>query len=85
MKDWADMTKYRRLDMFERIVFPFLVTQEKDDQGITYIQHHHEWSCLTCVLDLAAKEIIGYTLSTKPDSKLIKEALDNGNYPIRQV
>ena len=44
---------------------------------ITYIRHHHGWSYLACVLDLATKEIIGYALSTKPDSKLVKEALDN--------
>ncbi|KPD01858.1 integrase [Moellerella wisconsensis ATCC 35017] len=29
------------------------------------------------MLDFATKEIFGYTLSTKPDSKLVKEALDN--------
>lgn len=44
---------------------------------ITYIRHHHGWSYLACVLDLATKEIIGYALSTKPDSKLAKEAFDN--------
>ncbi|WGM08335.1 IS3 family transposase [Arsenophonus nasoniae] len=44
---------------------------------ITYIRHHYGWSYLACVLDLATKEIIGYALSTKPDSKLVKEALDN--------
>lgn len=44
---------------------------------ITYIRHHHGWSYLACVLDLATKEIIGYALSTKPDSKLVKEALNN--------
>jgi len=28
-------------------------------------------------LDLSTKEIIGYALSTKPDSTLVREALDN--------
>ncbi|CAK7068363.1 MAG: hypothetical protein MEPRV_02543 [Providencia sp.] len=29
------------------------------------------------MLNLVSKEIIGYILSTKPDSELAKEALDN--------
>lgn len=37
--------------------------------AITYIRPHYGWSYLACVLDLATKEIIGYALSTKPDSK----------------
>ncbi|WP_053083844.1 IS3 family transposase [Providencia rettgeri] len=44
---------------------------------IIYIKHHHEWRYLACVLDLTTQEIIGYALSTKPDAKLVKEALDN--------
>ncbi|KMT65370.1 IS3 family transposase [Catenovulum maritimum] len=44
---------------------------------ITYIKHHQGWSYLACVLDLATKEIVGYALSTSPDAKLAKAALDN--------
>lgn len=44
---------------------------------ITYIRHHHGWSYLACVLDLSTKEIIGFALSTKPDSALAKMALNN--------
>lgn len=44
---------------------------------ITYIRHLHGWSYLACILDLATKEIISYALSTKSDSKLVKQALNN--------
>lgn len=44
---------------------------------ITYIRHYHGWRYLACVLDLATKKIMGYALSTKPDSTLVRKALDN--------
>lgn len=44
---------------------------------ITCLRTHRGWSYLACVLDLSTKEIVGYSLSTSPDAKLAKEALDN--------
>ncbi len=44
---------------------------------ITYIRNHQGWSYLATVLDLATKEIVGWSLSQKPNAKLAKKALQN--------
>jgi transposase InsO family protein len=44
---------------------------------ITYIRTYQGWSYLACVLDLATKEIVGYSLSTTPNARLAKDAIDN--------
>lgn len=44
---------------------------------ITYIRTHQGWSYLACVLDLATKEIVGYSLSKIANAELAKSALDN--------
>jgi transposase InsO family protein len=44
---------------------------------ITYIRTYQDWSYLACLLDLATKEIVGYSLSTTPNARLAKEVLDN--------
>jgi len=44
---------------------------------ITYIRTYQGWSYLACVLDLATKEVVGYSLSTTPNARLAKDALDN--------
>ncbi len=42
---------------------------------ITYIRHHHGWSYLACVMELASREVIGYALSQSPNAQLAKDAL----------
>jgi transposase InsO family protein len=42
---------------------------------ITYIRHHHGWSYLATVMDLANREIVGYALSQAPDAQLAKKSL----------
>lgn len=44
---------------------------------ITYIRTHQGWSYLACVLDLATKEIVGWTMSKTPNAELAKEALSH--------
>ena len=44
---------------------------------ITYIRNHQCWSYLACILDLCSKEIVGWSLSKKPDTELAKSALRN--------
>ncbi|MDE1311801.1 IS3 family transposase [Vibrio aestuarianus] len=44
---------------------------------VTYIRSHQGWSYLACVLDLATKEVVGYSLSRSPDTNLTLAALDN--------
>ncbi len=44
---------------------------------ITYIRHHQGWSYLAAVLDLSSKQIVGYALSTNPNSELAKNALSD--------
>ena len=44
---------------------------------ITYIRHYHGWSYLACVMDLGSKEIVGYSLSQRPNAQLVKDALDD--------
>ncbi len=47
---------------------------------VTYIRSHQGWSYLACVLDLATKEVVGYSLSRSPDTNLTLAALDNVNH-----
>lgn len=44
---------------------------------ITYIWSHQGWSYLACVLDLGTKEIVGWSLSKHPNTKLVIAALTN--------
>lgn len=44
---------------------------------VTYIRSHQGWSYLACVLDLATKEVVGYSLSRSPDTNLTLAALDS--------
>ena len=44
---------------------------------ITYIRNHQCWSYLAAVLDLGAKEIVGWALSKTPDAQLATLALKN--------
>jgi len=42
---------------------------------ITYIRSHQGWSYLDTALDLATREIVGYTLLQTSDAKIAKQAL----------
>lgn len=42
---------------------------------ITYIKTHQGWSYLACVMDLATKEIVGYSMSQSPNAQLAIDAL----------
>jgi len=44
---------------------------------VTYIWTGHRWAYLAVVLDLYARQVVGWALSTSPDSKLTKKALRN--------
>lgn len=44
---------------------------------ITFIRSHQGWSYLATVMDLANREIVGYSLSRTPDAQLAKQALTN--------
>lgn len=44
---------------------------------ITYIWSYEGWSYLACVLDLGTKEIVGWSLSKHPNTKLVIAALTN--------
>ncbi|VAW74869.1 Mobile element protein [hydrothermal vent metagenome] len=42
---------------------------------ITFIRTHCGWSYLACVLDLGARDIVGWAMSQQPNAELTKEAL----------
>ncbi|SMN00150.1 Mobile element protein [uncultured Candidatus Thioglobus sp.] len=44
---------------------------------ITYIKTHQGWSYLASVLDLASKQVVGWSLSKHPDAKLAQDAISN--------
>lgn len=44
---------------------------------VIYIRSHQGWSYLACVLDLATKDVVGYSLSRSPDTNLALAALGN--------
>lgn len=52
MKDWADVTKYRRLDMLERIVFPSIGALP-----IREITSHHILKILQCEVQRGAPTV----------------------------
>lgn len=43
---------------------------------VMLIRSHQGWSYLACVMDLGTKEIVGYSLSRSPDTKLTLAALN---------
>jgi transposase InsO family protein len=44
---------------------------------ITYIKTYQGWSYLASVLDLASRQVVGWSLSKQPNAKLAQDALDN--------
>jgi transposase InsO family protein len=44
---------------------------------ITYVSTYQGWSYLASVLDLATKEIVGWSMSRTPNAELVKEALSH--------
>lgn len=44
---------------------------------VTFIRSHQGWSYLACVMDLATKEIVGYSISRSPDTQLTLAALND--------
>ena len=44
---------------------------------ITYIKTYQDWCYLTSVLDLGAKQLLGWALSKHPNAQLAKDALSN--------
>ena len=44
---------------------------------ITYIKTYQGWSYLASVLDLASRQIVGWALSKRANTKLAQDAMDN--------
>ena len=44
---------------------------------ITYIKTYQGWSYLASVLDLASRQVVGWSLSKQPNSQLAQDAMDN--------
>lgn len=69
----------------ERIDIPNLLAREFNVEqpntvwcgDITYIWTGQSWSYLAVVLDLYARRVVGWAMSTSPDADLVVSALDN--------
>jgi len=64
----------------ENLVKQNFTTEKKNEiwvGDITYIKTSIEWVYLAVVLDLFNREVIGYSISKKIDSELVKSALGN--------
>ena len=52
---------------------------------LTYVRVGNKWCYVCLIIDLNNREIIGYWLGDKKDSKLVEEALYSIKYPLNQI
>ena len=53
--------------------------------GLTYVRVGNKWCYVCLIIDLNNREIIGYSVGDKKDSKLVEEALYSIKYPLKQI